>query len=277
MKLSVVYVNYNTEDLLIDSLGSLKKNLRLDAGDYEVLVVDNASSQLNEKKIKNIFKGAKIVYSKKNLGFGGGNNLGVSHAIGDYVWLLNTDTIVPSDNNMHKLINFIESKKDYAAALPLLTDNKGIVQPGQIDNFPTPYRLFIIKPICALLKLFFKGAKDIPHDRDVDVAVAASLIVSREAYLDVGGFDDRYFMYYEDTDFCREINKAGYKIRFFTAAHIIHLWGSSISSSASRKKMYYESQDKYFRKWYGEIFLILLRVFRSPLYVKNVVLEGIHE
>ncbi len=84
-------------------------------------------------------------------------------------------------------------------------------------------------------------------------------------------------MYYEDTDLCRAISAAGYKIRFFTSAHIIHLWGRSITSSSSRKKYYYESQNKYFKKWHGNTAAAVLRIFRAPLYIKNVILAGTHE
>lgn len=278
MKLSVVYVNYNTEDLLIASLSSLKKNLQLELGDYEVLVVDNASRSLNNKRIMGAFKGVKIIELENNLGFGRGNNEGVRHAKGKYIWLLNTDTVIPKDNEMHRLIDFLDNNQDYAAALPLLTDEEGIVQPAQTDDFPTLLKLTVLKPIRFLGKLV-KGEKGSPRsqNKDVDVAVAAALVMSKDVFEQVDGFDGRYFMYYEDTDLCKAVAIAGYKIRFYTSAHIIHLWGRSISSSSSRKKYYYDSQNKYFIKWHGVVTAALLRIFRTPLYIKNVILAGMHE
>lgn len=278
MKLSVIYVNYNTEDLLIDSLASLKKNLRLKPADYEVLVIDNASRNLNKKRIVQTFKGVKIVELKKNCGFGKGNNEGVRRAKGEHIWLLNTDTVVPKDNNIHELLNFLHNNREYAAALPLLTDEAGTVQPAQTDDFPTLYKLIIVKPLGFLSRLVASRNEDVrPVDQDVDVAVAAALVISKDIFQKINGFDGRYFMYYEDTDLCRAISAADYKIRFFTSAHIIHLWGRSISSSSSRKKYYYESQNKYFKKWHGDTAAIVLRIFRMPLYIKNVILAGTHE
>ncbi len=278
MKLSVVYVNYNTEDLLMASLSSLKKNLQLELKDYEVLVIDNASRDLDKKRIKRAFKGAKIIELEENFGFGQGNNEGVRHAKGKYIWLLNTDTVVPEGNEMHKILEFLDCHPDYAAALPLLTDEEGVVQPAQTDDFPTLYKLMFLKPLGFLSKLV-KVEKDNSQsqEKDVDVAVAAALVISKDVFEQVDGFDGRYFMYYEDTDLCKAVAVAGYKIRFYTSAHIIHLWGRSISSSSSRKKYYYDSQNKYFIKWHGIVAAALLRIFRMPLYIKNVILAGIHE
>lgn len=279
MKLSIVYVNYNTEDLLIDSLASLKKNLKMKPSEYEVLVVDNASRELNKDRILKVFKGTRIYPLKDNMGFGGGNNVGVSHARGEYVWLLNTDTIIPIDNRMHELIDFLNNNKKYAAASPLLTDRDGNVQPSQVDRFPTLYRLLLIKPMRLLVNRIVRRTEDVLFDQDVDVdvAVAAAFVVSRKVYQQVGGFDSRYFMYYEDTDLCRKIYGVGYRIRFIVTSHVIHLWGRSISSSSDRKRYYYESQNKYFYKWHGFVSVVFLWVFRMPLYVKNVIFEGIHE
>ena len=263
---------------MIDSLASLKKNLRLQPDDYEVLVIDNASSNLNKKRIQRTFKSVKIVELEKNLGFGRGNNEGVRRARGEYIWLLNTDTVIPRDNNMHELLSFLHNNPEYAAALPLLTDEAGTIQPAQTDDFPTLYKLIIVKPMGVLSRLV-AGKNDEVRlvDQDVDVAVAAALVISKDIFQKIEGFDGRYFMYYEDTDLCRAISAAGYKIRFFTSAHIVHLWGRSISSSSSRKKYYYESQNKYFIKWHGDIVATVLRIFRMPLYIKNVILAGTHE
>lgn len=278
MRLSIIYVNYNTEDLLIDSLKSLKKNLSLKLDDYEVLVIDNASKQLNKKRIKRVCKDAKIIELRKNYGFGQGNNKGVGLAEGEYIWLLNTDTLVPKENNLHKLLDFLSSNRDYAAALPLLTDEQGSIQPTQTDDFPSLYRLIVLKPFGFFSRLLTSKKNAMPAvGQDVDVAVAAALVISKKVFQQIDGFDGRYFMYYEDTDLCKAVATAGYKIRFFPSAHIIHLWGRSISSSSSRKKYYYESQNKYFKKWHGAVAAAVLRIFRAPLYIKNVILAGTNE
>lgn len=276
MKLSIIYVNYNTDELLFDSLKSLHE-LAIKRTDYEVIVVDNASRDFASDKLSKLYPRVQILQQPTNLGFGGGNNIGVQAAKGEYVWLLNTDTLIPKDNKIDELISFLDGHPEYAAALPLLTDNEMRIQPAQVDDLPTVFDLTVRKPLDTLRR---KAADDdMPPESSgtVEVAVAAALIVRRTDYQLVGGFDSRYFMYYEDTDLCKALKVAGKKIYFARESHIIHLWGGSIKSSADRKQYYYRSQLKYFRKWHGLAATSWLALVRFPKVVKNVYLARMHE
>lgn len=281
MKLSVIYVNYNTDKLLQASLRSLVQNLKLPRRQYEVIVIDNASRNFHPDRIRMLYPTAIIQEESKNHGFGGGNNLGVKQAKGEYIWLLNTDTLIPVNNNIEKILEFLDTNSDYAAASPLLTGSDQEVQPAQVDKLPTLSGLVFGK---AFQKIGITFGKPDPQknsqsseDHDVELAVAAALIFRKSSYAKLGGFDERYFMYYEDTDLCRAVHEEGWKIRWMVSAHIVHLWGKSLQSSAQRKQYYYQSQSKYFAKWEPGWKGILLRVARLPKLIKNVYLTGLHE
>lgn len=276
MKLSIIYVNYNTDELLFDSLKSLSE-LAIKQADYEVIVVDNASRNFASTQLRKLYPRMQILQQSANLGFGGGNNVGVQAAKGEYVWLLNTDTLIPKDNKIDELISFLDDHPEYAAALPLLTDDKKRVQPAQVDDLPTVFDLTIRKPFDTLRKKATDNSMPPELSGPVEVAVAAALIVRRADYRLIGGFDSRYFMYYEDTDLCKALKTAGKKIYFARESHIIHLWGGSIKSSAERKQYYYQSQLKYFRKWHGFTVTSWLALVRFPKVVKNVYLARMHE
>jgi GT2 family glycosyltransferase len=278
VKLSIIYVNYNTTDVLLDSLRSLGA---LDGlFEYEVIVVDNASTYFDREAVLEVHPGAKIIDSPKNIGFGKGNNLGAAAATGDYLWILNTDTIVPSDHHLERLIDFLDTHSEYGAAGPLLTNQEGEVQPTQAAYFPTPGKVLLGTPMGLMVRLvpaFKPLAARFNYDyrsldtSDVEVLVAAALVVRRSVFEEVGGFSSEFFFFYEDSDLCRKIWQTGRKIRFMREVHIIHLWGQSIRGKRSfyrRKVMYFSSQDIYFRKWYSEAIVTLLRIARWPLLMK---------
>ena len=270
--ISIIYVNYNTHDLLIDSLKSLIKNIG--SIDYEVIVIDNNSKQFDESSIKELSKDVTIIRSHTNLGFGGGNNAAALKAKGEYLWLLNTDTLVPKDNHINLVIKYLEENDSYAAASPLLVNEKGVYQSSQIAYFPSVVRMVLEKPTNFITKLIpstKRMFRSINADnlgvaeRDIESAAAASFVVRRSVFEEVGGFSKQYFMYYEDTDLCKKIAVAGYKIRFLPQSKIIHLLGQSISSSFERKKLYFESQDIYFLQWKSRPARLSVHILRIPL------------
>lgn len=267
-----MYVNYNTLPLLEDSLRSLVKNIK--SIDYEVIVIDNNSKEFEGVELKKILPSVKIIKSQTNLGFGGGNNTAAQKATGKYLWLLNTDTLVPKDNHIDKVIQFLESNSSYAAASPLLVNEKGVYQSSQIAYFPSVVRMvlekptnFITKLLPATKRLFRSVNADnlAVAERDIESAAAASFIVRRDVFEKVGGFSKQYFMYYEDTDLCKKIAESGYKIRFLPQSKVVHLLGQSISSSFERKKLYFASQDIYFLQWKSAGSRLSVHLLRIPL------------
>lgn len=270
--ISVIYVNYNTQKLLEDSLLSLVNNLK--NVNYEVIVIDNASQSFNQESLKAIYPKVKSILLDENIGFGKGNNLGAKHAQGKYLWFLNTDTLVPKNNNITELIKYLDLNREYAAASPLLKNSIGVIQGAQVAKLPSVIRIVVEKPVGILQKVLpisnswldsYSPGYTPTRDCDVEQAVAAALIIRSSTFQQIKGFSKEYFMYYEDTDLCKKIASIGLKIRFFASANIIHLQGKSIKSNYTRKHYYYQSQDIYFAKWHNRAQVYLMKLLRLPL------------
>lgn len=279
-KLSIIYVNYNTEQLLLDSIASVQKQLT--SLPHEIIVVDNNSEAFNPQAVTKLAPKATVIVNPDNLGFGAANNLGASKAKGEYLFILNTDTLIPAQHKLTDLIDFLDTNPDYAAALPLLTDEAGTVQPTQVAYFPSPKHILLNVPVRLAAKvlsanrLYGRINMDYltPGSQDVDVAVAAALVVRKGAFEQVGGFSKQYFMFYEDSDLCRKLHAADYKVRWFAAAHVIHLWGKSITGNKSftrRKKLYFAAQDTYLKSWHGVTGRLAVKLLRAPLTLRYIL------
>jgi GT2 family glycosyltransferase len=274
MRLSVILVNYHTTELAKACLRSLRKHL--DVAGVEVILVDNATTGFDPAALIDAWPGLKVVRSPANLGFGRGNNLGARHASGDYLWLLNTDTLVPEDHGIGALLGFLDEHPEYAGAAPLLTDLDGVVQPWQTGYFPALWRMLLSPParVVAGLAPALRGPlsrvdADLRPvaDADVDQVVAAALVVRRDAFQCVGGFSPEYFFFLEDTDLCRKLRTRGWRVRWVPRARIVHLWGRSVTDPVRRQRLFFAAQEVYFRRWHGPVALWLLRLVRLPRYV----------
>lgn len=213
MDVSIIIVNFNTEKLVADCVASIKRNTR--RVKYEIIVIDN---------------------SIDNRGFAKANNLGIKQAKGRYVLLLNSDTVV-KPHAIDKLFEFAEKQSDTGAIVPKLLNTDGGVQ-ASCYRFPT---------IWGALKQYFLGKKGyldkyIPETQTVDVAVMAVFLISPTALKRVGYLDEKYFMYFEDFDYCKRIKEAGLKIYYDREVEITHIHGASGGSS----KYLVESAKKYF-------------------------------
>jgi GT2 family glycosyltransferase len=271
-KVSIVLVNHNTTELLLECLHSIHAHFSVAA--YEVIVVDNASTGWEPSRITGVFPESTVLGSQGNVGFGRATNLGAQYATGTYLWLLNPDTLVPPDHNLAEVLRFLDEHEEYAAASPLLVNLDGRPQPGQRAYFPDLLRLLADKPARMLgrlcppirgLSVLFDYNGHCLDEADVPVMVAASLFVRRSAFLRVDGFSPEYFMFYEDTDLCRKLADAGLRVRFMPQSRVVHLWGRSIDSQRERKRLYYASQDIYLRKWFSPAVATAARVLRLPL------------
>ncbi len=265
-------VNYNTTSLAADALRSLRA--RTGTEGIEVIVVDNASRDFDPAVLTAVWPEAHVIVSGDNLGFGRANNLGAARAGGDHLWLLNTDTLVPSDSDPWSLVDFLDAHDDYAAVLPLLTDAEGTVQPWQTGHFPSLWRMALNPAARAAARvaptlrgrLGFVDTNFAPVvAADVDQVVAAAVVVRRSAFEQVGGFSPQYFFFLEDTDLCRKLRYAGWRIRWQPATTMVHLWGGSVADPVARQRMFFAAQDLYFRAWHSPVEARALRVMRLPL------------
>ena len=222
IKLSIIIVNWNTADLLKRCLGSLTQN-------YEVIVVDNGSTDgsvdyINGLKIKTIL-------NKENLGFAKGNNIGIRQAKGEYVMLLNSDTVV-KQGAIEKLVGFLDEYPDFSIVGPRLLNQDNTFQ-ANCGWFPGLWVVFLM-----LFKEHFGGSDSVRFSpvksQAVDWLMGAAFVTRREVFDKTGGLDEEIFMYMEEVEWFYRTRKLGFKTYFLKEAEIIHLGRGS--SKSGRKE-----------------------------------------
>lgn len=231
--LSVVIVNWNTAALLRGCLASLPA--ACGALTHEVLVVDNASRDLSPALVRDEFPAATLIEAGANLGFAAGNNLALPRCRGAFVLLLNPDTVCPP-GALARLVAFARGCDRLGAAGPLLTDAAG--RPTITWGwFPTPrhHWLGFLDPGRRLRGPFWgERVVHVPRrdepSREVDYVAGACLLIPRAALERVGPLDDRFFLYFEETDWCRRARDAGLAVWYCAAAEVIHLEGQAAAT-----------------------------------------------
>lgn len=260
-KISVVMLNFNSKyfpKMCVEAFYAGNTDF-----DFEFIAVDNASTeQMSLGYLEHADKEGlvKLIRSPKNLGFGGGNNLGAKNATGEYILIMNPDIFVGKDS-VSKMLEYIEKHHDVGILAPKLVYPDGQVQDScrRLMKFSdlvikrTP-----LKMVPFLRKRVEKYTmQDFDHSKiqEVDLLVGACLLIPRHVYEKVGGFDERYFLFMEDFDLCRAVRKAGYKVVYYPEVAVTHnhkrLSGGSIMKLLTRKVFWHHvnSAFKYFWKW----------------------------
>lgn len=277
MDLSIIIVNYNTMDLLMQTIQSVintSKNIS-----YEIIVSDNNSTDGSIQMVKEKFPQVKLIENKANLGFPKGNNVAIKQSIGRYVLLLNSDTVV-LDNCLLKCIEYMDIHKDIG-----VLGCKVVLRDGKLDHackrgFPTPEASLFY--VLKLNKLFPNNEKfsqytlshlDEDEINEVDSLMGAFMMLRKNVIDEVGLLDEEFFMYGEDIDWCFRIKQAGWKVVYYPEEKIIHYKGSS-----SRKKPYmtlYEFHramilfyNKHYKSKYNFIVTILVYL---GVYIKFIL------
>lgn len=236
LKLSIIIVNWNTKQLLRDCLTSVYEH----AGDvdYEIIVIDNASADGSAEMVKSDFRQVILIENTENRGFAAANNQGMAIAKGKYVLLLNSDTVV-LDNAIADTVRFADENPQAAVTGCRVQNPDRTLQP---TCFMFPSLLNMLLSSTYLYKLFpknrFFGREqmtwwDRSDVRQVDVVTGCFMLVRREAIDKVGVMDERFFIYGEETDWCRRFKQAGWKVMFTPSANIIHLGGQSTQIKAT--------------------------------------------
>jgi N-acetylglucosaminyl-diphospho-decaprenol L-rhamnosyltransferase len=257
--LSVIIVSWNVRALLDGCLQSLAP-LRA-ARPTEVLVVDNASGDGTPAWLAAAWPDVRLMASPVNLGFGRANNAGLVAARGEWLLLLNPDTVV-CPGAVETLIAFLEAHPRAGMVAPRLRYGDGALQRNAF-RFPGLAQVFLdLFPLHPrLLESRLNGryaAERRPSAAPfrIDHPLGAAMLIRRAVYARVGGFDERFFMYAEELDWCRRIRAAGWEIWQAPAAEVVHLAGRSTRQVAGR--MYVElwrARYRFFRKHYGRAFL----------------------
>ena len=236
MKLSIVIVNYNVEYFLEQCLLSVRK--AIEGIDGEVFVVDNNSVDRSTRMIKERFPEVKLIENKNNLGFSKANNQAIRKSKGDYVLLLNPDTVVDEDT-FHKTISFMDNNGDAGGLGIMMLDGKGHFLPESKRGLPTPevsfYKIFGLATLFPNSKRFGKyhlSYLDKNKIHKVDVLSGAFMMLRKSVLDKIGLLDEDFFMYGEDIDLSYRISKAGYNNYYFPETRIIHYKGESTKKSS---------------------------------------------
>lgn len=265
MDVSVIIVNYNTQKLTqqcVDSLFAKTSGI-----DFEVILIDNGSSD-GSRDLFSADERITYIYSEENLGFGKANNLGARNAQGDYLFFLNSDTYLVN-NAIGIFFDYARSARASKIGFigTLLRDAEGNIN-GYGDSFPT-----IWKSIKTALHI--PSPRKMPEDGiktpfDVDYVVGADMFVSKKVFDEVGGFDEAFFMYFEESDLQYRSYKKGYRNVIIGEPQIVHLEGGSQQQRVSHQKlmMVEESHLRYQKKHhhrcvYG-FFMVLYFLLRLP-------------
>ena len=260
---SVIIVNYKTPKLLKSCINSIyDKTVGVN---FEIIVVDNNSSDGSDKLIQTHFPDVIYVQSESNLGFGKGNNFGLKRARGRNIFFLNSDTLL-INNAIKILSDYLDlNSRVGVCGGNLFSENLKNVHSFSL-TFPGIYTELddIFKGKLSKIKKLKKIQYN-TEDHPIPVAYicGANMMIKASVLDDVGVFDPDFFMYFEETELCFRINKKGYDIINLPNAKIVHLEGASQISLKSKLKFYNYSRKRYYKKRYGLFkFLIVCWLFR---------------
>lgn len=267
MKLAIQIVNFRSRHYLDKCLFSIVETLP-DGVEVEILLVNNDEISLEKIADKLREKATlKVQEIGKNIGFGRAHNAGFGASQGDVVLFLNPDTVI-LPGALQALLDVFEDQRTGIAG-PLLVDSAGKVDPDCFGN-----KWSLLSTVGK--KIFGRGGSPISASKEIfetDWVSGGAMMVRRSIFEKIGGFDENFFMYFEDVDFCLRAKKQGALVAVNPKARIFHESGKSFESEREKKALYYASQDHYARKHSGRIGAGLVKLLRLPYYVKNVYLK----
>jgi len=284
LDVSIIIVNYRVKDKLFNCLKLIynsKPRVR-----FEIIVVDNDEKKTIGKELKEIFPKVKYIESKSNIGFGAGNNLGTGYASGKYLFFLNPDTQVLPES-IDTLYEFFEKNKKIGVVSPIiLNENK---QTFQLQGYKELNPIRTIFSFSFLRKLF--PSKTIFENyslndwnkypiREVDCVYGAALMIKSEIFKRLGGFDENFFLYFEENDLSKRVRELGYKAFINANSKIIHQVGQSTKQLKSTQKLFLKSRHYYLKKHYGILKALfiesILKINKFSVLVFAAVILGLY-
>jgi len=257
---SIIFVNYKTKELTINAVKSVIE--KTEGLEYEIFAVDNASNDGSIEAIEKEFPNVNIIKNPVNSGFGAANNLAIEKAHGKYIFCLNTDTLL-INNAVKILFDFMEQHPNTGAAGGYLfdKDSNPAVSGG---HFPSLTDVFWKLGLRNIFKKYYRKnlcidmkSSEAEEYNTIEYITGADIFLRKSALDKTGLFDERFFMYYEETDLCRRLKSAGYDISFVKEAKISHLENQSIDTELRHKKLVKTSEMIYFKKHHpNQVFII---------------------
>ncbi len=257
IKLSVIIVNYNVKFFLEQALLSVRKASRNLA--VEVFVVDNHSVDGSVEMMKQKFQEVILIENKNNTGFSKANNQAIRLAKGEYVLLLNPDTVVEEDT-FEKCVRFMDAHADAGALGVKMLDGSGNFLPESKRGFPTPAVAFFkafgftkFFPKSKTFSHYYLGHLSPDENNEVEVLAGAFMLLRKKVLDEIGLLDETFFMYGEDIDLSYRVIKAGYKNYYLADTRIIHYKGESTKKgSLNYVRMFYQAMIIFARKHFSQ-------------------------
>lgn len=284
-RLSIIIVNHNTEKLVEAAVRSVEQ---LMSKDWEVIVVDNASIDQSVQTLRKAFPWLEVITNENNVGFAGGNNIGIKKSNAAYIMLLNSDALLTHVGKLETLLKYMDEHPDVAVVTPKVVLAHGELDKASHRGFPTPWNSFtyfsqlerVFGKVPGLAQLFggyHLTWKTLNQPHEIDAATGAAMIVRKKAIDQVGLLDEAFFMYGEDIDWCYRFKQARWKIIFHPGFEVLHLKNQSgikrvIQSDEDHIKRaqttahFFDTMGQFYEKHYAK---------RYPRFVKRLVYTGI--
>jgi GT2 family glycosyltransferase len=275
---SIIIVHYRAHQEILDCLQSFRKYLP--SYSHEIIIVDNDLEQRvsEDQNIKSFLKqnqpkskkgnlSIKVIENQGNSGFGAGSNLGADHAQGKFLFFLNPDTVFVSDI-VSLMVKFLEDNTLVSVVAPVLLNKQGLPYPLQGCEILTPLAavgahslLHRFWPNNPIARKFWQLDIDHTHDRLVAVVPGSAFMIRRDVFDQAGGFDEKFFLYFEEHDLCKRVVELGGDLFMMSKAQLIHHWGVSTKHLlVDSDHIYRQSRYYYFTKHYGKLKADLVEV-----------------
>jgi hypothetical protein len=280
MDLAVVVVNWNTRDLVAQCLRSVQAALAGAPFSWQIVVVDSASADGSAEMLRRDFAPVTLLALPENRGFGAAANAGMGRGLYPAILLLNADTEVVG-SAIQEMAAYLEAHPDVGAVGPQLRYPDGQIQPSR-RRFPTPGTLFWESTVLEQCwpgnpwaRRYRLAGRPDDTTQEVDWLVGACLMVRAAAIGQAGLFDEGYFLYFEELEWCRRIRQAGWRVVYLPTAHVLHHEGRSTEQVPLQRHLYFNrSKLRYAREALGAGWAAFLRAFLLATFAWQWLVEG---
>ena len=277
MKLSVIIVNYNVRPYLTACLDSVQR--ALDGVESEVFVVDNHSDDDSVEVVGRDYAWVHLINNRENLGFSKANNIAIRQAKGEYILLLNPDTVVAEDT-LKNAVGFMDQHPEAGGAGVRMHNADGTLAPESRRAIPTPF--VAARKMLGFTKRYYMSYLSWDAPAQIEVVSGEFMLLRRKAILEVGLLDEDFFMYGEDIDLSYRLLQGGWQ-NWYLPYDIVHYKGQSTSKSDFRYvHVFYQAMLIFFRKHYSHLsffFSLPVKVaiyFRASLALIDIVRKKLH-
>lgn len=270
--ISIIIVSYNTKDVLQACLLSLHAKISKKIT-YEIIVVDNASQDGSVDMVKKEFSSVCVIENKENYGFAKANNIGIKKAQGNYILFLNSDTVM-KENTLEYLFDYMENHESVGASTCKVELLNGMLDDAAHRGFPTPWNAFShfsglerLFPHLVFFAGYTQGYKDMTKAHEIDACAGAFMFVRRRAGEQIDWWDEDYFFYGEDLDFCYKLKQNGWKIMYVPYVSLLHYKG--ISGGIKQHSQHMTTASKETKKLVTKARFNAMRIFYQKHYEKK--------